>query len=143
MAVSGATTGATANAERRSGPVVEETKQSLAFGATAVGLATIAAYVGLSVQLGAGFGIVVGILLVCGGTFLGVLRGPVGRAWARRIDSDRGGAVTAEELDLLHARIEDLESGHQRMAELEERLDFAERLLTRSREESRAPEGEG
>jgi hypothetical protein len=111
---------------------------------TAVTLTTIAAiagYVLLSVKIGAGFAIVVGILGACGLTALGVLRGPVGRALARKIDRQGGGS--AEELDELHARLDQLEAGQGRIAELEERLDFAERLLTQGREEPRLPEKAG
>ncbi|HEX6643148.1 MAG TPA: hypothetical protein VF037_00630 [Gemmatimonadales bacterium] len=44
----------------------------------------------------------------------------------------RGGPApeVIAELDDLRARVHDLEAGHDRLAELEERLDFAERLLT-------------
>jgi hypothetical protein len=44
----------------------------------------------------------------------------------------RGGPApeVLAELDDLRARVHDLESGHVRLAELEERVDFAERLLT-------------
>lgn len=111
---------------------------------TAVTLTTIAAiagYVLLSAKMGAGFAIVVGILGVCGLTALGVLRGPVGRALARKIDRQGGGS--AEELDELHARLEQLEAGQSRIAELEERVDFAERLLTQSRDDQRLPEQAG
>lgn len=108
---------------------------------TLISLAAIAGYLLLSAKLGAGFAIVVGILGACGLTFLGVLRGPVGRAWARRIDDGGSGSASAEELDELHARLAELEAGQTRIAELEERLDFAERLLTQQREPDQLPEG--
>jgi hypothetical protein len=44
------------------------------------------------------------------------------------------GKLSAEELDELHARLADLERSETRVAELEERLDFVERALGRSRE---------
>jgi hypothetical protein len=46
----------------------------------------------------------------------------------------------AEELEALRARITDLEAQQQRVAELEERVDFAERLLTQRREAERLPQ---
>ncbi|HTO72931.1 MAG TPA: hypothetical protein VMJ30_03885 [Gemmatimonadales bacterium] len=107
---------------------------------TLIGIASIAAYVLLSAKLGAGFAIVVGILGACGLTFLAVLRGPVGKAWARKIDGGAGGA-TAEEIDALYARIEQLEAGQERVAELEERVDFAERLLTRQKDQEQLSPG--
>jgi hypothetical protein len=56
-----------------------------------------------------------------------ILTGPIGVALARRI---RGGTRPAE--DSAHvAEVEDLRG---RLAEVEERLDFAERLLAQTRE---------
>ncbi|MGE5926555.1 MAG: hypothetical protein ACM357_04325 [Gemmatimonadota bacterium] len=60
---------------------------------------------------------------------------PLMKAWARRIES-RGldaGEVRAE-LDDLRMRMQELESERTRVVELEERIDFAERLLTQGRE---------
>ncbi|HKV75185.1 MAG TPA: hypothetical protein VJN95_11740 [Gemmatimonadales bacterium] len=105
-----------------------------------VGIAAIAAYVLLSLKIGAGFAIVVGILGACGLTALGVLRGPVGKAWARKIEGEAGGA-TAAEIEALYARIEHLEAGQERVAELEERVDFAERLLTRQKDQEQLSPG--
>jgi hypothetical protein len=70
-------------------------------------------------------------VLVLGVTRL--LRGPVGAALGDRI---RGGrhepdAALAAEMDEVRARL----------AEVEERLDFAERLLARSGQAERLPEG--
>ena len=48
----------------------------------------------------------------------------------RRIDEERAG------VDMLDARLQRLEDSDQRVAELEERLDFAERLLAARREET-------
>ena len=61
-----------------------------------------------------------------------VLRGPLGRALADRIAGrhrDDGG-----EDEALRA---DVEGMRQRLAEVEERLDFAERLLAKQRESDR------
>lgn len=67
------------------------------------------------------------LMLGIGGTI--VLRGPLGRALARRIEGQASEVVDLEpvmhELDELRAR----------MAELEERQDFTERLLAREREQ--------
>lgn len=67
-----------------------------------------------------------------------VFRGPVGRAIGRRLEGSSGadraelGAKMAE----LEHRLSDIEHDRARVAELEERLDFAERLLA-------APPGSG
>ena len=48
----------------------------------------------------------------------------------RRIDDSRRG------IDEIDARLDDLEVAERRVAELEERLDFAERLLAQKRTET-------
>ncbi len=65
---------------------------------------------------------------------------PLLRAIARRIEG-RGGMESARaELEELRARVAQLEEGHPRLLELEERVDFAERLLAQ-REPARLREG--
>jgi hypothetical protein len=76
--------------------------------------------------------------IAIGGTSIGVLSVlyPLARAWARRIE---GGTLTGEQLARLDAlEQQGMTSGEvdltrQRLAELEERLDFAERLLGQAR----------
>ena len=63
-----------------------------------------------------------------------VLRGPLGRAWADRI-AGRTGPDDAE-VQALRADIEDL---RVRLGETEERLDFAERLLSNQRDSEQLP----
>jgi Tfp pilus assembly protein PilO len=60
---------------------------------------------------------------------------PLMRALARRIES-KGGADPAlrAELEQLQLRVGDVDALQLRVSELEERLDFAERLLTRGQE---------
>lgn len=65
---------------------------------------------------------------------LAVVLWPLVRAIARRIEA---GAVSAEarhELEGLQERVRLLEESQPRLAELEERLDFAERVLARGQE---------
>ncbi|HET7573652.1 MAG TPA: hypothetical protein VFJ99_00910 [Solirubrobacterales bacterium] len=57
---------------------------------------------------------------------------PLARAWARRLE--RGGSADSDTSVL--ARMEHLE---QRLAEAEERLDFAERMLARAPESTMLP----
>ena len=65
---------------------------------------------------------------------------PLMRAIGRRIEG-RGGLESARaELEELRARVAQLEEGHPRLLELEERVDFAERLLAQ-REPARLREG--
>jgi hypothetical protein len=59
---------------------------------------------------------------------------PIVRALARRIDGKGGPEVEVrDELERLRTRVGELEAQHGRLAELEERLDFAERLLVQHR----------
>lgn len=69
-----------------------------------------------------------------------ILRGPLGRAWARRIEG------TSPPDGDLHHRVEELETRlfaaeqmEGRVAEVEERLDFAERLLAGEKNPVRLP----
>ena len=50
-------------------------------------------------------------------------------------------AASAAELAALRDRVQDLEVLQTRMMEMEERLDFAERMLVQHREAERLPEG--
>ena len=59
-----------------------------------------------------------------------VRRGPIGRALAARIEGRRPpDHEIVLELEELRARVAALEEGQPLLAELRERLDFAERLL--------------
>jgi hypothetical protein len=58
--------------------------------------------------------------------------------WVKPHAGDPG---LGREVDVLKERVAELEAQQARMAELEERLDFAERLLVRQREDQRLPEG--
>ena len=77
------------------------------------------------------------MFLAVGFTSLGLLFGPIGTAVGKRISARRDPAPGAQELEELHARVAALESGQHRLADVEERLDFAERLLARQREPER------
>ncbi|HEU5218157.1 MAG TPA: hypothetical protein VFU23_05825 [Gemmatimonadales bacterium] len=69
------------------------------------------------------------VLFISVGVVL-VLRGPVGKALARRIEGKVGAdPALAERLEELEHRLAELEQERARMGELEERLDFAERML--------------
>ena len=71
----------------------------------------------------------IAIIAVFCTAIVGMLVRPVFLAWARRLS---GGAVStdlATEVDELRHRLVELEAEHGRMHELEERVDFAERML--------------
>ena len=62
-----------------------------------------------------------------------VLRGPLGKALADRL-AGRTGAAASVEGDRFQGEVDELK---HRLAEVEERLDFAERLLAKTREAER------
>jgi hypothetical protein len=76
--------------------------------------------------------VVVAVALTIG--LVKIFRGPVGAAIAERI---RGHPVSAED-PALAAEVEHFRG---RLAEVEERLDFAERLLAQAREADQLPGG--
>ena len=65
------------------------------------------------------------ISILVGGAWM-ISRGPVGRAYANRISG--GGAEVQQQLDHLTDEVARLS---QELSETQERLDFAERLLTK------------
>ena len=79
------------------------------------------------------------MLVIAAGVFLVM---PLIRAWAKRLErgtSDADGALH-EEVRQLRDRVSELEGTAMHVAELEERLDFAERLLAQ-RDVARVPDG--
>ena len=81
--------------------------------------------------------------LAVGGTSIGVLTvfSPLVRAWARRIEGGADSDQTLARLDALERQEVaggEVDLTRQRLAELEERLDFTERLLGQAR--ASAPE---
>jgi hypothetical protein len=76
------------------------------------------------------------LLIFGGGTLIAISFSPVGRAIADRIR----GRVSESGSD--PAVYEELERIRGEMAELQERVDFTERLLAKSREQAQLPEGQ-
>jgi hypothetical protein len=74
------------------------------------------------------------VLLLGVGLIIAALIWPLIRAVARRIEGGAAGAEMQAELDTLRERVRQLEDIPPRMAELEERLDFAERIAAQRRE---------
>lgn len=85
---------------------------------------------------------VIGIVFLMLGAIAGAVVYPIARAYARRLEGAGAGAALREELAEVHARLDELQRGQARVAELEERLDFAERMLARPREGTALRPGE-
>jgi hypothetical protein len=82
--------------------------------------------------------LIVALLIVCAAAVL-ILRGPLGKAIARRLEGTASPEqLTGAGLTGIAERVADLEQRDARVAELEERLDFAERLLAQ-RDAERLP----
>jgi hypothetical protein len=62
---------------------------------------------------------------------------PLIRAFARRLEGRGASQELQAEVEGLRSRVQQLEEGQGRLAELEERLDFAERVMAQSREPDR------
>jgi hypothetical protein len=75
------------------------------------------------------------ILIFGGGTLIAVSFSPIGRAIAERI---RGAIPEASHDPAIY---DELERMRGEMAELQERVDFTERLLAKSREQEQLPGG--
>ena len=66
---------------------------------------------------------------------------PLARALARRLEGKPGADPQLRaEVDELRARLQEMEVNQSRVAELEERLDFAERVLAQKAEPTRLPD---
>lgn len=101
---------------------------------TPIILAGLAMFAFLSRSLGEGFAIPVGIIGAI--SVAVILRGPVGKALARRLEGEQPGLAAPS--DEVLAELDDLRS---RVLELEERVDFSERLLASHRDRSREAGG--
>lgn len=101
----------------------------------AVAVAGAVSFAVVAVRLGEGFAIPVGI--VASIAVAVVLRGPVGKALARRLEG--ASAAPPEEM------LQHLDDVRARMGELEERLDFTERVLAQSHDPAKLEQrgGEG
>lgn len=98
--------------------------ESIGMTVVAVAVAVAISFAVVSVRLGEGFAIPVGILGSI--AFAVVLRGPVGKALAQRLVGDT--AVPSDEV------LQHLDDVRARLGELEERLDFTERVLAQGHE---------
>ncbi len=71
----------------------------------------------------------------------GIVLWPIVRALARRIEGRSGETELRGEIEALHQRVADLEQVESRLGELENRIEFSERLLTQHRESAALERG--
>lgn len=83
------------------------------------------------------------MFLAIGAAAIGLFFGPIGSAFARRLAGRPGPAEVDAEINEIRAQVRDeADDLRNRLAEVEERLDFAERLLAHSRQTDQLPAGE-
>lgn len=85
---------------------------------------------------------VVGVFFSIGLSGLALYAGWIGVRWAHR-KMEPAKFPEGRDLDQVHERLARLEECELRLAEVEERLDFTERMLAQSRPELLAPPTEG
>jgi len=79
-------------------------------------------------------------MIAAAAMFYGVLRGPIGRGIAGLFAADEpADDQLAHRLEQVEDRLAELSGEHQRMAELEERVDFAERMLAQRQAPAQLP----
>lgn len=74
-------------------------------------------------------------------TALTIVLWPIARALGRRLEGRASGAELRGEVERLQERLAEVDALHARVAELEERLDFAERMLARGDAPAGLPKG--
>jgi hypothetical protein len=81
------------------------------------------------IKIGLGMLIMTGFPLILYGGFVAI------RAFQRKLDGQPGGLDLKRELEDVRTRLADLEQAQGRVEELEERLDFAERMLAQDKKQ--------
>jgi hypothetical protein len=84
--------------------------------------------------------VVVPFMIFGGGTVIALSFSPVGRALARRLGG-REAAVESAALAEVDALRDDLQALRHEVGDLQERLDFAERLLAQARDQGQLGQG--
>jgi hypothetical protein len=78
------------------------------------------------------------LIIIAALTATVIILWPIMRAFARRLEGKGSGdPALRSDVDHLHARLGEIDALQTRVAELEERVDFTERLLAQSREPDR------
>jgi hypothetical protein len=84
----------------------------------------------------------IAMFLAIGAAAVGLFFGPIGAALAQRLCGRRGSINSQTDIDDLGGRVTaEMDDLRHRLAEVEERLDFAERLLTHDAPANQLPRG--
>jgi hypothetical protein len=82
------------------------------------------------------------MFLAIGAAAVGLFFGPIGAAIAQRLTGRRGAINSHAEIEEVGGQLTaELDDVRHRLAEVEERLDFAERLLTHDAPANQLPRG--
>jgi hypothetical protein len=82
------------------------------------------------------------MFLAIGAAALGLFFGPIGSAVAQRLSGRQGALDSHSEIEDLGGRVTaEMDDLRHRLADVEERLDFAERLLTQDAPANQLPRG--
>lgn len=82
-------------------------------------------------------------LVLIGVVFIAVkVLGPIARAWARRLEGKVGDPQIHADLDQIREQLSEVDSLRARVGELEERIEFTERLLAQRKDQDLLPRGE-
>jgi Tfp pilus assembly protein PilO len=78
------------------------------------------------------------LIIIAALTATVIILWPIMRAFARRLEGKGSGDLALRsDVDQLHAQLGEIDALQARVAELEERVDFTERLLAQNREPDR------
>ena len=93
------------------------------------------------IQSGPGIAESILIAMTIGASMIAAVKllGPIATALGRRIEGRHAALPDQAELDALRDRIGEVDSLRERVMELEERVDFAERVLAKDLEGARLP----
>ncbi len=89
---------------------------------------------GILIPDGPPAGAMIAVVVIVAVIVAGFVFWPLVRAYARRIEGKSLDPGLVNEIGQLRARVAELEESNHRLQELEERVDFSERLLAQGRE---------
>jgi hypothetical protein len=80
--------------------------------------------------------VLVGVVVIAVKVF-----GPIARAWARKLEGKTGDPQILADLDQIREQLGEVDSLRARVAELEDRIEFTERLLAQRKDQDLLPRG--